>query len=656
MKSMFDELTYKSVVTGRETEILSAEHEAVEWQPTPDEDADPFPLDVTLPGGAVGYRDAGKLAKLLGDTHKIFRRGESVTKLTHDDDGQPILRAVKTSALPSLFESVATLYKVCTKKNGPGKVRTTCGKQAAELIAAADPFLESLPPIKLLTNTPILVERDGQLVEIVGYDRTAAVFAGGPRAANVSLDDARRLLLELLDDFRFATPADKSRALAAIITPALLHGGLLCGRAPVDLGEADKSQTGKGYRNKITAAIYATRVRSVTQRGSGVGGMEETFNSLVIKGVSILAFDNVRGKINSPAIESFLTEDRYVAREPYSGNVEIDPRRIVVMMTSNNAKLTDDFANRVSSVQMLKQPDGYQFRRWPSGNLLDHVRENQPLYLGAVFAVVKEWHRQSRPRTNETRHDFCEWAQTLDWIVQHILDQAPLLDGLRETLERTTNPNLTFLRDLSLAVSEVGQLGHWLQTNQLLDLLVAADWDIPGVEAEADIDDEKTRNKALQAIGRKLGSCFTNDRLELGGIICERKEANDKSFRIRKTYRFTRSETEDPRITARTDSGNTAQTPKSPAPPNQLSTFQQAVLSTAAPKILKMFGSDAGTSGIEAFDVGVTSGDFGDREIAGSQSIILKADADVADGHHLKGAPDDGLTNPDWDDEAWTKP
>jgi hypothetical protein len=62
----------------------------------------------------------------------------------------------------------------------------------------------------------------------------------------VPLVDAVALLYEMYADFHFATPADLARALAAAITPALVFGKLLGGRAPVDLGESDVSQSGKG--------------------------------------------------------------------------------------------------------------------------------------------------------------------------------------------------------------------------------------------------------------------------------------------------------------------------------------------------------------------------------------------------------------------------
>jgi hypothetical protein len=91
------------------------------------------------------------------------------------------------------------------------------------------------------------------------------------------LEDAVALLSNVLADFHFATEADRARALAAIITPAMVFGNLLGGRAPVDLGEADASQSGKGYRAKLTAAIYGSVVKTITQRKGGVGSMEESF-------------------------------------------------------------------------------------------------------------------------------------------------------------------------------------------------------------------------------------------------------------------------------------------------------------------------------------------------------------------------------------------
>jgi hypothetical protein len=54
----------------------------------------------------------------------------------------------------------------------------------------------------------------------------------------------------------------------------------------------------------------------------------------------------------------------------------IDPRRVIVMLTSNKADLTIDLAKRSSCVRILKQPERYQFQTYEEGELLDHVRAN----------------------------------------------------------------------------------------------------------------------------------------------------------------------------------------------------------------------------------------------------------------------------------------
>jgi hypothetical protein len=48
------------------------------------------------------------------------------------------------------------------------------------------------------------------------------------------------------------------------------------------------------------------------------------------------------------------------------------------------------------------------------------VEDKQATYLGAVHTVAGEWILRGKPRTNETRHDFREVVQSVDWIVQNI--------------------------------------------------------------------------------------------------------------------------------------------------------------------------------------------------------------------------------------------
>ena len=437
------------------------------------------------------------------------------------------------------MESVARLVAIQKTKDGFEEVSTTCSETTARLIQNAGEFLARLPPIKVLSPCPVLVERNGQLVQIVGYDRLAEVLAAGEPPPYMSLDEARELLNEITSDFCYTSPADRSRHLASIITPALVLGDLLGGRAPVDLTEANESQSGKGFKNKITSAIYGTKLRTITQRKSGVGGIEESFSSALLSGAAFIALDNLRDKVDLPSLESFLTEDTFQARVPYSGDVEIDARRIIVMATSNKAEITPDLANRSSIVRILKQTDGYQFRQFSEGNILDHVLANQPLYLGAVFAVVRAWHFAGKLRTTETGHDFRRWATTLEWIVQYLLLCPPLLGGHRAAQTRMATPALTWLRDVALAVVRVGRMGQWLRTHEILDVAEAAGLDVPGATEDTNLEDEACRVKVLRAIGKRLGGCFRDDKATIDGVMIQRQHTPDHESRLRSEYQFT---------------------------------------------------------------------------------------------------------------------
>lgn len=495
--------------------------------PTPPGDEQPM---VFVPGGpAPILRSAVQLGGLLDKTGKYYIRGGMVTTVGKDKDGKPILEAIKPAGLASVFETVAKPMAFVKQRGEFVPEEAIFTEQAAKLIQHSAVFQALLPPIHLLSRCPVLIERGSSLVQVSGYDRDSGILAFGEPAPDVPVEDAAAMLSEMVADFRFATPADRARALAAIITPAMVFGGLLGGRAPVDLGEADKSQTGKGYRAKLTAAIYNHIVKTVTQKKGGVGSLEESFCTALLAGYNFISFDNIRSAIDSPALESFLTEDTFLARVPHLAAIEVDPRRVIVQLTSNRAEVTPDLANRASCVRILKQPEDYRFRQYPDGDILEHVRANQPLYLGAVFAVVKAWHAAGKPRTDTTGHDFRAWAGKLDWVVQNILRAGPLLEGHRQTQVRMATPVLNWLRDVALAVRDGGYLGTWLRANDLVDIISQQpDTELPGLPEGADLTDDEVKKRVLQAVGRRMAQCFGGDSVrEIDNFKIDRKETVD---------------------------------------------------------------------------------------------------------------------------------
>jgi hypothetical protein len=494
---------------------------------------------IELPGGKRSITAAASaFASLLASRTTHFGRGSCVVRVARDENEQAYLEPVKATELASDLEAVAQPTKRHKSSRGEELVPATCSRSVADLVLSSRAFQDGLPRLRVLSRCPLLIERNGVLVEVCGYDHASGILAEGNAIPAITIQEATELLLSLINGFRFASPSDRSRAVAAMITPAMVLGGLLPGRAPIDLGEADQSQTGKGFRNKLTAAIYRHSPIAVSQRAKGVGSMEEAFDRALISGATFISLDNVRGKVDSPSIESFLTEDSYTARCAYAPPTMLDPRRVYVMFTSNKADITVDLANRASCVRLLKQDSGYRFPTYPEGDVLSHVRANQPRYLGAVFAVLRHWHAAGKPRTTESRHDFRAWAQVLDWIVQEVFHLAPLLDGHSETQQRMTNPAMNWLRDVALAVIRHKRHGQTLIANDLVEILEAEEaLEIPGLKKDASLDDDRVRKQVWQQIGRRLKSCFgEKDCLQIDGLQILRHQFDDERGHQRLAY------------------------------------------------------------------------------------------------------------------------
>lgn len=498
--------------------------------------------EVILPGQSIRIIDAAEqLGQMLATGGRYYWRGGGVVTVTHDIHDIPRLETVKPAALASVFETVATLKRQ-KPANGGGyqTVPTICTEQTAKMMMIADQFAEQLPSITVVAPCTVLADRRGELVHITGYDPESGIMTTGVPIPEISLVEAGRRIDELFYDFQFATPADRSRAMSGLITPALVFGGILGGRAPIDLGEADASQSGKGFRNKLTAAVYSQTVSTVTQRRGGVGSLDESFNSALIQGANFIALDNVRGRVDSPSIESFLTEDQYLARVPYQQSVQIDPHRVILQLTSNKADITPDLANRSCCVRIIKHPPGYTFRQFPEGDILDRVRRDPTYYLAAVFAIVKQWHQRGKPQTSETRHDFRVWCRTLDWIVQNLLDAVPLMDGHRETQARMTNPAMNWLRDIALCLVRAGRQNQWLRTYQILDCIAdAPNVEVPGVKEDSGLAEVDDHAKLLRAVGRRLSKCFADDIVMIDHLTVERRQASDTEYRTVPEYRVT---------------------------------------------------------------------------------------------------------------------
>ncbi|MEI7436956.1 MAG: hypothetical protein WCL16_09160 [bacterium] len=508
--------------------------------------ADGLPV-LILPSGAVTITEcAANLFKLIAPTKRLFVRGGVVVGLVKRDDGLLALEILRPSAARSYFEKFARLVAWRIGEGNKLVLKpVTCPQEMADALLQSEEAAALLPRVQGLINCPVLREVDGQLtVGGRGYDdETRLLVTGGSTPPTVELKEAVEALLALLAEFDFQSEGDKARAVASLITPGLKAGGFLKGRVPADVAEADQSQSGKTYRQKVIAALYNERLSLVTSREGGVGSIDESLNQALVAGRPFIQFDNFRGRFDSAHLEAFLTaEGSFPCRVPHRGEVTVPPENYFVFLTSNGVDTTRDLANRSNIIRIRKKPAGFAFTKFEEGDLLDQVRQWQAYYLGCVFAVIREWHRQGKPVTAETRHDFREWVQVVDWIAQKIFGTVPVMDGHQQAQERVSNPALVWLRSVVLAISEAGELDRTLTATDLCGVCEGADISIPGLRPGAD------EEKGKKVIGSIMAKLFRDrDKIEVDAFDVAREEryvpresgSNGGNFKS-KTYTVTR--------------------------------------------------------------------------------------------------------------------
>jgi len=288
------------------------------------------------------------------------------------------------------------------------------------------------------------------------------------------------------------------------------------------VAEANESQSGKTYRGKLLASVYNERVSLVTQKQGGVGSDDESFNEALVRGHP-------------------FASGAFGARIVRHGTFYVDPEVYFIFLSSNGVNTTRDFANRSNIIRIRKQPEGYAFRQYPEGDVLQHVRANQPYVLGCVFAVIKVWLEQGKPKTNESRHDFRDWCQPLDWIVQNILKQTPLMDGHDSARDRVSNPVLGFVRKVAVAVEKDNRLDQELTTQQINQIANEHGIDIPSFQNNGD-------EAAFRIIGQQMKRVFKDaegDSIELEGYRISRgsrleRRTNGEGSFAKKIYTISR--------------------------------------------------------------------------------------------------------------------
>ena len=443
------------------------------------------------------------------------------------------LQQVRPAAFCGIAEDVAVLNKYNAKeKEGPAIMSEATARQ----LLANRRLLQAIPEIKNISACPVLVENaEGTLEAITGYHPDSKVYAQGTTPVEVSRVDGINLLIDLLTDFKTSSDADKSRILALMLSPALIHGGILDARVPLFVIEGDIPGAGKGTVARLASAIYKADYATITMRKGGVGSFDESLGAAYLSGKGFNLIDNFRGVLNSQMFESALTEPFVQVRQPHQGNVECDVTRFINVITSNGLEMTPDLARRSMAIRLEKQPDNYQFKHV---DIVKYVEQNQPLYLGAVFSIIKHWYSCGAETCCTSLPSFTEWAQSLDFIIKDTMFMPSILEGNQSAIERMSNPALSWLREVALHITKKKIFSNLSTTTIVKEINGSVS--VPGLQVDEQLSDD-TLQKANIATGVQIGKAFREqDEVIIDGLRIQRVRKWNAAHNELKSYKFTR--------------------------------------------------------------------------------------------------------------------
>ncbi len=472
---------------------------------------------VSLPGDGIDWPESARATfAVLAQTGEFYYHSGNVVRVLQEPGQPAVIQPLKAAAAVSTLEKWIKFFSGAKDKS--------LKREEASILLAAD-AKSQLPLLNGISQSPILRVVDGQLLATPrGYDPATKMFYQGDPPPEVPFQEAANCIMDvLLGDFAFESPADQSRALGNLLLPSLKHAGMIQGRVPVSVKEANQHGTGKGYLDDVCASCYGEKVRLVAGAKGGVGSPDEAFAQSLVSGDQFLQVDNLRGNHDSMLLEQFATGDGlFEVRLVGAGYKSVNREKFFVSVTSNGFNTTQDFASRCMFIRLRHRGES-TFRNYPEGDLLQHVRANQPYFLGCIFAVIREWFGCGCHRTDERRirNGFHDGIQVVDWIVQSLFGLAPIMDGHQEIQRRVANKNLGWLRRLCNEVRLAGRLGEEMRASGLGQIVMNTGMDVPGVPAKH-MDNEECIYKA---IGTAMGEAFrgaTEDRIDLEGFSVAR--------------------------------------------------------------------------------------------------------------------------------------
>ncbi|MHA6262489.1 hypothetical protein ACXYMO_04745 [Arenibacterium sp. CAU 1754] len=172
---------------------------------------------------------------------------------------------------------------------------------------------------------------------------------------------------------------------------------LIAGPLPMTLIDKPSPRTGASQL-AMQAKLISDGNKSTQVLPKGEEEREKRFFADLMEADREAIFDNVTGRVDSPALAKLLTDDKFKGRRLGQSEMVSMPVRKSYRMTGNNPMLTKELAERVSKVRLdarMERPGLRTGFRHP--DLDAWVAKNRGKLIWALLVLVRNWYQKGKP-------------------------------------------------------------------------------------------------------------------------------------------------------------------------------------------------------------------------------------------------------------------
>jgi len=365
-------------------------------------------------------------------TPTLFFGFDGLVRIARNAKDVPHLKSASRSTIQAIAGKAAHWIRT-SEREGVSNVAPP--RDLCEIYLDDQDSWKGIPPIQGTASAPFFAP-DGTLCAFTGYHSSARLWLELP--ANFDLDDtapspenieaARRLLLRyILGEVAFADDASRAHAVAQMLLPFVRN--LIYGATPLHLWNAPLRSSGKSYGAELCILPFAEPT-STPEKSSP----EEWRKSLLAElqtGPSHIFLDNLKGNLNSSALDTAITSGVFRDRKTGTGEMVSAPARCVWVATANNAELSEDAATRSILIQIDPNREDPEAREFV-GDPQQFIRRNRAKVCGALITLVRAWQAAGTPNySGPNRCRFSEWARVMGGILE-VAQIGGFLDNIKE--------------------------------------------------------------------------------------------------------------------------------------------------------------------------------------------------------------------------------